>query len=114
MIEELAITPTPSVQAHNRFDFQLSPEVERHIKQFPIEPGNSIERLDAWLSFIEPDKKKLPVLLRQYASLSGKFHCLGVDKNFADTPGLLLSVDLTKSPEKRQKQFLGPNYKKIM
>ncbi|MBO1255778.1 lysophospholipid acyltransferase family protein [Alteromonas sp. 5E99-2] len=114
LIEELAITPTPSVQAHNRFDFQLSPEVERHIKQFPIEPCNSIERLDAWLSFIEPDKKKLPVLLRQYASLSGKFHCLGVDKNFADTPGLLLSVDLTKSPEKRQKQFLGPNYKKIM
>lgn len=114
LIEELAITKTDAVSPHNLFDYKLSPEVTRHIRQYPIEPDNAVERLDTWLSFIEPDKKKLPVLLRQYASLGAKFHCLGVDKNFADTPGLLLSVDLTKSPEKRQKQFLGPNYKKIM
>jgi putative hemolysin len=114
LIEELAITKTDAVLPHNHFDYTLSPEVTRHLRQYPIHPDNSVERLDTWLSFIEPDKKKLPVLLRQYASLGAKFHCLGVDKNFADTPGLLLSVDLTKSPEKRQKQFLGPNYKKIM
>lgn len=114
LIEELAITKTNAVTPHNGFDFTLSPEVLRHINQYPIDPDNSVERLDAWLSFIEPDKKKLPVLLRQYASLGAKFHSLGVDTNFADTPGLLLSVDLTKSPERRQKQFLGPNYKKIL
>jgi putative hemolysin len=113
LIEKLAITPTKSVKPHANFEFTLSPEVERHLNQFPIAPSQSIPILDTWLSFIESDQKKLPVLLRQYSSLGAVFHCLGVDKNFAETPGLLLSVDLTKAPEKRLKQFLGPNWQKI-
>lgn len=113
LIEKLAVTPTQNVFPHNQFEYTLSPEVQRHLKQYPVSPNHAIEPLDTWLSFIEPDKKKLPVLMRQYAGLGAVFHCLGIDKSFADTPGLLLSVDLTLSSEKKLKQFLGPNYKQI-
>lgn len=113
LIEELAITPTDSVSAQASFDYQLHPEVMRHFQQYPVAIEDSVSYLDSLLAFIEPDKKKLPVLLRQYASLGAKFHCLGVDKNFADTPGLLLVVDMRNSSEKQLKKFLGPNYEKI-
>ena len=35
------------------------------------------------------------------------FHCLGIDKSFNDTPGLLLSVDLPAAPEKLLKLYMG-------
>jgi len=113
LIERLAITPTTAVKPHDGFDYMLSPEVE-HFLQHSSPDVDVITYLDTWLSFAETDKKKLPVLLRQYASLGAKFHCLGVDKNFADTPGLLLSVDLSKASERRLKQFLGPNWQKVL
>ncbi|MFC3095176.1 lysophospholipid acyltransferase family protein [Alteromonas sediminis] len=112
LIETLAVTKTNRVAPHASFDYTLSPEVQLFLAR-ASQATDVIAYLDTWLSFTETDQKKLPVLLRQYASLGATFHCLGVDKNFADTPGLLLSVDLSQAPEKRLKQFLGPNWQKI-
>jgi hypothetical protein len=56
---------------------------------------------------IEEDGKDIPVLLKQYHKLGATFHCTGIDVNFNNTPGLLLSVNLPKAPEKLLKLYLG-------
>ena len=47
------------------------------------------------------------MLVRHYQGLAARFHCVGVDPNFNDTPGLLLSVDMTRVPVKLARTFLG-------
>jgi hypothetical protein len=40
-------------------------------------------------------------------SLTAEFHCLGIDRSFNDTPGLLLSVAIPAAPEKLLKLHMG-------
>ncbi|MDP5188827.1 hypothetical protein, partial [Rheinheimera baltica] len=73
-----------------------------------------IDSLDWLVRQIEPDGKGVPVLVRQYHQLGARFYCVGIDPNFAATPGLLLSVDISQAPEKLQKLFFAdllPVYK---
>ena len=51
--------------------------------------------------------KDLPVLLRHYHRIGARFHCVGVDPNFLDTPGLLLSVDLDGIEPRKVAAFFG-------
>jgi hypothetical protein len=43
--------------------------------------------------------------------MGAKYHCLGIDSNFNDTPGLLLSVELPQAPEKLGKLYLADGWK---
>jgi cephalosporin hydroxylase len=45
--------------------------------------------------------------MKHYQRMGARFYCVGIDKSFNDTPGLLLSVDLPKAPEKALKQYLA-------
>lgn len=56
---------------------------------------------------IESDGKDIPILLKHYMKLNAQFHALGVDKNFVETPGLLLSVHLPSAPEKLLSKYLA-------
>lgn len=49
----------------------------------------------------------LPILLRHYLSLNGKFVCFSVNKAFNDSLDGLILVDLSKVPEKYMKRYLG-------
>ncbi|GAC13600.1 lysophospholipid acyltransferase family protein [Aliiglaciecola lipolytica] len=102
LIKQALITPTNQVTAHNEFSFPLHPEVIDFSKQY-----NLPTHLSALLASVEPDGKDIPILAKHYQKLGAKFHCLGIDKNFNDTPGLLLSVDLPDAPEKLLKLYLG-------
>ena len=51
--------------------------------------------------------KALPILLRHYLSLNGKFVCFSVNKAFNDSLDGLILVDLSKVPEKYMKRYLG-------
>ncbi|MEL7025078.1 MAG: lysophospholipid acyltransferase family protein [Pseudomonadota bacterium] len=65
-----------------------------------------LAKLNALVSARETDGKGVPVLLRHYAGLGARFHAVGIDKQFADTPGLLLSVDLNQLPASKRKRYL--------
>jgi len=93
------------VTAKTAFSGQLHPEVTQFIEKNTVE----LEGLSAIISAIEKDGKDIPVLLKQYHKLGANFHCMAIDTNFNQTPGLLLSVHLPSAPPKLLKLYLSDN-----
>ena len=102
VIEQAMVTPTEKVVPRAPFAHKLPPEVQYFAQQNGLK-----NHLSALLKGIEPDGKDVPILLKHYNKLGAVFHCLGIDKSFNDTPGLLLSVDLPNAPEKLLKLYMG-------
>lgn len=103
LIEQFLVTASPQVKAKKPFDLKVPADIQHYLANHP----NDIEVLELLVKQIEPDGKGLPVLVKQYHQLGARFYCVGIDPNFADTPGLLLSVDLPKAPERLLKLYLG-------
>lgn len=104
IIEQAAVTPTTSVTAKVPYDLKPHPEMQEFAQHYDLR-GN----LKAVLAAFEADGKDIPILLKHYMNLNAKFHCLGIDANFNDTPGLLLSLDLKETEPKLVKKYLGEN-----
>lgn len=102
LIKAALVESTDKVFPHNDFDFPLHPEIRKFSGLYSLKA-----HLSAFLQGIEPDGKNIPVLLRHYMKLGARFHALGIDKNFADTPGLLLSVHLPSSPRHLINKYLA-------
>lgn len=90
-----------AVRPLDRLDYPYSEEVDAFVTRW--QPG--LESLDWFIRRLEDDGKGVPVLLRQYHRLGARFHALGIDPNFASTPGLLLSVDMQRLPDRIRKRF---------
>ena len=110
LINEMMVTDNIGVQAKAAFNGQLHPEVKDFLHTNSLE----LSQLSALVIGIEEDEKDIPVLLQQYYKLGAKFHCTGIDLNFNQTPGLLLSVDLPNAPEKLLKLYLGKDKAKYL
>lgn len=106
IMKRALITPTTQVEPFVEFEFPLHPELSEFADNTPLAP-----HVKALLACIEKDGKDIPVLAKHYQKMGSEFHCLGIDRSFNDTPGLLLSVDLPKAPEKLLKLYLGKDYK---
>lgn len=63
--------------------------------------------LSALVSDLEPDKKGVPVLLREYLRLGGKVLALNVDPDFSDALDALLVVDLLETEERLLERYFG-------
>jgi len=105
VIEQAMVTPTDKVLPRAMFEHALHPEVQDFAKQYGLK-----DHVGALLKGIESDGKDVPILLKHYNKLGAVFHCLGIDKSFNDTPGLLLSVDLPSAPEKLLKLYMGQRW----
>jgi putative hemolysin len=103
LINEVMVSKTNTVTAHHPFIGKLHPEVTDYHQQIPF----SVKQLSTLVQAIEDDGKDIPILLKQYHKLGATFHCLGIDDNFNQTPGLLLSVDLPKAPRKLLNLYMG-------
>lgn len=68
---------------------------------------NDPGELSSWISGIEPDGKGIPVLLKQYLKLGGKVLAFNIDPAFGDTLDGLMVVDLTRTPHKVLKRYMG-------
>ncbi len=101
LIQQAMVTPTTDVSPRAAFDYVLHPEVTDFANRYPL-----ANHLSVLLKGLEQDGKGVPVLLKHYNKLGAKFHCLGIDKHFNDTPGLLLSVSLPEAPEKLLKLYM--------
>ena len=102
----------------NRFDRQLSrlvrprhpfrsrriEGISRHLLRSSFQDISDVSVL---ISEIEKDGKGIPVLLRQYLNLNGKFLSFNVDKLFSDVVDGLLVVDLRQSDPRLLKRFMG-------
>jgi putative hemolysin len=105
VIQQAMVTPTDKVAPRAPFEYEFPPEVQG----FAVQHGLK-DHVSALLKGIEPDGKDVPILLKHYNKLGAVFHCLGIDKSFNDTPGLLLSVDLPNAPEKLLKLYMGERW----
>jgi len=83
------------------FEYPCPEELDVFVDQW--QPG--LESLDWLVRGIEKDGKGVPVLLKQYHRLDARFHALGIDPNFASTPGLLLSVDMHNLPDWARRRY---------
>lgn len=103
LINQVMVNDTKGVQAKTPFAGELHPEVT----QFFADKTSDIKTLSTFVQALESDGKDIPVLLKQYHKLGGNFHGMGVDTNFNNTPGLMLSVNLAKAPKKLVKLYVG-------
>ncbi len=103
IMEKVMVNKPAGVTANSTFAGELHPEVNHFIAQETI----SLEALSAMITTLEQDGKDIPVLLKQYYKLGANFHCMAIDSNFNQTPGLLLSVHLPSAPDKLLKLYLG-------
>jgi putative hemolysin len=103
LICEALIEHSPQVRPRHPLPDPLHPEG----RDFLAAQGGRLDlaTLSACLRAI--DGKDLPILLKHYYKLGAHFHCVGVDPNFNDTPGLLLSVDMDAMPKRLVETFLG-------
>lgn len=107
IIQQAMVTPTSKVVPRASFEHKLHPEVQDFALKHELRG-----HVRALLKGIEPDGKDVPILLKHYNKLGAVFHCLGIDKSFNDTPGLLLSVNLPDAPEKLLKLYMGEKWQK--
>lgn len=110
LMSRVLATPSEQVKARCAFTHPEHPELSRFMSEHPLD----IENLDQLIRQIEPDGKGIPVLVRQYHQLGARFYAVGIDPNFASTPGFLLSVDLKSSPYKQLKLFFGDTLTKYL
>ncbi|MCG8572969.1 MAG: GNAT family N-acetyltransferase, partial [Spirochaetes bacterium] len=103
LMEQVLITPTNKVQAKYPMQSKLIPEVVSYLNQNTL----SISELSILIKSIEKDHKDLPVLVKQYAKLGAVFHKIALDKNFLNTPGLLLTVNMEKVPLPQLNSYLN-------
>jgi len=102
LIRQALVLPAGQVSARRELPFSVPAEMSDYLQKHP--PG--LPHLDWLVRQLEADGKGLPVLLRQYAKMQARFYAMGVDPNFAGTPGLLLSVDMTGLNARARKRFL--------
>ncbi|QJE96484.1 GNAT family N-acetyltransferase [Luteolibacter luteus] len=67
----------------------------------------SIEEVSAAVSATEPDKKGVPVLLRQYLKLNATLLEFNVDPDFSDVLDALVLVDLRQAPAAVLTRYMG-------
>lgn len=105
IIKSALVKPIQTVSAKKDFDLSLHPE----LADFDVKHSVS-KYLSTFVKAIENDSKDIPILLKHYMKIGAEFYALGMDDNFADTPGLLLCVDLLKMPEKQAKLYFGGDW----
>lgn len=105
MICEALIEPSPHVRP--RHPLQATPYPEW--RDFLAAHAGRVDlpALSACVRGADAEGKDLPILLKHYHKLGARFLAVGIDPNFNDTPGLLLSVDMDSMPRKLLTTFLG-------
>ncbi len=107
-INQLATKPSSNVSANSPFTAVHNLELNDYINsEYANKAVGSMSPLSSLVMGIEQDGKDIPVLMKQYQKMGARFYCIGIDNSFNDTPGLLLSVDLSNAPDKALNQYLA-------
>jgi putative hemolysin len=106
--QRLAGELAPLVQARTPLrELAHKPRRVRGVEQLLAGVGADWERLAALIGDIEPQRRGLPVLVREYLELGGRFAAFNRDAEFADVVDGLVVVDLRRVPERVLGRYLG-------
>jgi len=103
LIREALLNKSSLVAAHRELPSAVPAEMSEYLQRCTP----NLLQLDWLVRQLEADGKGLPVLLRHYAKMHATFYAMGIDPNFAGTPGLLLSVDLAALSLRTRQRFLS-------
>ncbi|MDR3717902.1 MAG: GNAT family N-acetyltransferase [Bryobacteraceae bacterium] len=78
-----------------------------HLPVNDLPEPESIADMESWIADLEPTGAGLPVLIRQYLKMGGRFATFHVDHSFGQTLDGLIVVDLTKTEPKFLERYLG-------
>lgn len=95
-----------------RYRHPLSAQVEalRPLSPAPSRSGELDEDaavLSRRISALEPDRKGLPILVREYVKLGGRFLAFSLDPDFQNAMDGLVAVDLDRSNSKLLSLYMG-------
>jgi putative hemolysin len=80
----------------------------RHWDKRPASANcGGLEDLGALVADIEPDRKGVPILLKQYLRMAGRVAAFNRDQRFSDVWDCLLAVDLCRTPDALLARYLG-------
>lgn len=105
LICDALIEPSPHVRPRHPLRVAPHPEWSRFLTT--RRDRFDLPTLSACVRGADAEGKDLPILLKHYHKLGARFLAVGIDPNFSDTPGLLLSVDMDRMPRKLVSTFLG-------
>ncbi len=71
-------------------------------------PETNVKKLHKTVAASEPDGKGVPVLVREYIKLSGRFLAFSIDPAFGDAMDGLVAVDLEHTSPRLLKLYMGP------
>jgi hypothetical protein len=66
-----------------------------------------VEDLSEPITDLEPDRKGLPILLRQYAKIGGRLLGFSVDRKFSNALDGLMLVDLRQTDAAVLERYMG-------
>jgi putative hemolysin len=84
--------------------------IPKQLKHFINDSANVLEDIDTLNSVImeiEPDGKGIPILIRQYMKLGGKFCGFGIDPSFNDAIDCLVMIDIMKGDNTMLERYIG-------
>jgi putative hemolysin len=78
-----------------------------HLPVNGLPEPESIADMESWIADLEPTGEGMPVLIRQYLKMGGRFATFHVDHSFGETLDGLIVVDLTRTEKKFLERYLG-------
>ena len=79
-----------------------------------VEVDQEVRLLSRRIAALEPDRKGLPILVREYIKLGGQFLAFSVDPDFGNAMDGLVAVDLDQTDPKFLCLYMGPdNYQQF-
>ena len=82
-------------------------DIDPELKLYLEENKPNFSELGKVVKHLEGGKHGVPVLMKQYERLGAKFYTIGIDQNFNQTPGLLLSVNIKDTPPATLRKYMG-------
>jgi putative hemolysin len=94
------------IQAKNRFINPNSKQLQLILKNYGEIPSD-IDLLNSIIMEVESDGKGIPILIRQYMKLGGKFCGFGIDPSFNDAIDCLVMIDIMKGDNTMLERYIG-------
>ena len=106
LIANLLLSKEDKLKSKMPAKIKINKELKDYCRKYSVENPQDISLL---IKDIEEDGKDVPVLVKQYMKLGGRFLSFCVDKEFNSTLDGLIVVDLPGAPEKNLKMYMGDN-----
>jgi len=91
---------------HPKHPFHLQPDRDLELR-LALAGTNAVEDLSALLAEVDPQRRGVPVLLRQYLKLGGKILGFNRDPHFNQALDGLILVDLRQTPAQVLQRYMG-------